>query len=127
MPQTAATLEERIQTLETLIKRFPDIGWQLCIEQLDSGTRFGGYSYRPRWRNDASGAGQPVTWGESHQFRRKALDRVLSWPQHDQKTLRDLVERLSGMPEEDQAKVWDRIDAWADSKADERAKADLGE
>ena len=127
MPQTAATLEERIQALETLIKRFPDIGWQLCIEQLDSGTRFGGYSYRPRWRNDASGAGQPVTWGEFHQFRRKALDRVLSWPQHDQKTLRDLVERLSGMPEEDQAKVWDRIDAWADSKADERAKADLSE
>ena len=31
------------------------------------------------------------------------------------------------MPEEDQAKVWDLIDAWADSKADERAKADLGE
>ena len=127
MPQTAASLEERIQALETLIKRFPDIGWQICIEQLDSGLRSGDYSYRPRWRNDASGAGQPVTRKEMAEFTRKALDLVLAWSKHDQKTLGDLVERVREMPEQDQVKVWDLIDTWADSQADEKAKADLGE
>ena len=33
MPQTAASLEERMMALEVLTKRFPDIGWQICIEQ----------------------------------------------------------------------------------------------
>lgn len=127
MPQTSASLEERVQALEMLVKRFPDIGWQICIEQLASGIRSGDFSYRPRWRNDSSGVGQPVTRKEMIDFTRKTLDLMLTWSQHDQKTLGNLIERLPGMPEEDQAKVWDLIDAWADSKADKKAKADLRE
>ena len=127
MPQTAASLEERIQALETLIKRFPDIGWQICIEQLDSGTRFGDYSYRPHWRNDASGAGQPVTRKEMAEFTRKTLNLSLAWSKHDQKMLGDLVERVKEMPEQDQVKLWDLIDTWAGSEANERAKAELRE
>ena len=128
MPQTAASLEERMKALEMLAKRFPDIGWQICIEQLNDGHRIGTHSYRPRWRSDASGAGQPVsTWKEINEFTRKALDLVLAWPEHDQKTLGDLVERVQGMREEDQAAVWDRIDAWTASEVDDIAKVALGE
>ena len=127
MPQTSASLEERMQALEALVKRFPDIGWQICIEQLNVGTLLGHDSQRPRWRSDASGAGQIVTRKEMAEFNRKALDLALAWSQHDQKTLRDLIERLSGLSEEDQVKVWGLIDAWADSDAAENAKADLRE
>ena len=127
MPQTAASLEERIKGLETLTKNRPVIGWQICIEQLTSGPRFGDYSYRPHWRNDSSGAGQSVTRKEMIDFTRKTLDLMLAWSQHDQKTLGNLIERLSGMPEEDQVKVWDLVDTWADSEADDKAKADLRE
>ena len=127
MPQTAASLEDRVKGLETLTKKRPVIGWQICIEQLETGTRFGNYSYRPRWRSDASGAGQPVDSKEIYKFTRKALDLMLAWSKHDQKTLGNLIERLPGMPEEDQAKVWNLIDTWADSEADDKAKADLRE
>ena len=127
MPQTAAPLEVRIQALEMLTKRFPDIGWQLCIEQLNAHPQLGDYSYRPRWRSDASGAGQPVTAKEISEFTRKALDLVLAWTKHDGKTLGDLVERVQQVPKEDQDKVWDLIDTWADSEADDSAKAGLAE
>ena len=127
MPQTSASLEERMKALETLIKRLPDIGWQICIEQLTLGTRFGDYSYRPHWRNDASGAGQPVTQKEMFKFTRKTFDLMLEWPQHDQKKLGDLIERLPGLPEEDRLKVWDVIDKWSDSETDDRVKAELRE
>ena len=127
IPQTAAPLKGRIQALETLTQRFPHIGWQICIAQLNVGPGFGDYAYRPRWRSDASGAGYSVTWKEMNEFKRKTLALVLSWPRHNQKTLGDLVERLSGMPEEDQTRVWDLIDAWADSETDESAKAGLRE
>src|ERR1019366_10794034 len=65
MPQTAASIEERNIALETLCQRFPEIGWRLCVAQFGQGSAIGHYSSRPHWRNDASGAGQPVkTMGE---------------------------------------------------------------
>ena len=128
MPQTAASLEQRIKAIEVLTERFPDIGWQICIEQLNTALRIGDYSYRPRWRSDASGASQVVTRQEMNRFNRKALDLALAWPKHDGKTLGDLVERIPQMlDQEDQNKVWDLIDRWTNSETDDNAKAILRE
>ena len=127
LPQTAASLEERLAALEMLSRRFPDISWQICIAQLNARHQIAMPSYRPRWRSDASGAGGLATWKEINEAKRKALDLILAWPKHDQRTLGDLVERLQDLAEEDQTLVWDLIDTWADSEADDRAKAGLRE
>jgi hypothetical protein len=126
MPQTAASVEQRVKALEMLTKRFPDVGWGICIEQIKPDSQIGRYSYRPRWRSDASGAGQAVTRKEFYDFTRKALDFLIAWPSHDEKTLGDLVESLQRMPEEDRDKVWDLIDKWS-RNAGELAKAALRE
>ena len=126
-PQTAASLEERIQSLETLTKRFPDVGWQICMEQLDTSPLAASPSYRPRWRGDASGAGHGATGKEIQDFRRKALDLALAWPEHDQKTLGDLVEHLQEMSDDDQESVWNLIDAWVDEETDDNARAEFRE
>ena len=52
---------------------------------------------------------------------------MLTWSKHDEKKLGDLVERVQQMPEEDHDKVWDMIDRWANSEADDSAKASLRE
>jgi len=129
MPQTAASLEDRCKALELLTKRYPDVAWQVCIDQFSPGSRFGDYSYRPHWRSDASGAGQPVgTRKEVYEFARKSLDLALAWPSHDENTLGDLVERLGGMAERDHEILWKLIEGWADNpKTTERAKAALRE
>ena len=127
LPQTAAPLADRIKALEKLTRQFPDIGWQICMAQLYVGDRTGEYSYRPLWRNDASGAGRSVTQAEYHQFMNKVISIVVAWPRHDQNTLGDIIERFPILPEKDQALVWDLIDDWADSEVDENAKADLRE
>lgn len=126
MPQTAASVEQRVKALELLIRRYPDVGWEICIEQITPGPRIGDYSYRPCWRSDASGAGQVVTHQESYEFARKALDFMITWPFHDEKTLGDLIESLQGMLLVDQNKVWDLIDEWSRS-AGEASKAALRE
>ncbi|MQA67265.1 MAG: HigA family addiction module antidote protein [Alphaproteobacteria bacterium] len=126
MPQTAASVEQRVKALEILTRHFPDVAWEICIEQIKPGSRIGEYSYRPRWRSDASGAGQVVTRKEMYDFERKALDFLLAWPCHDEKTLGNLVESLQRMPEEDQAKVWHLVDEWS-RKSSEAAKAALRE
>lgn len=125
-PQTAASVEERGKALALIIRRFPDVGWEICIDQIKPGSRFGSYSYRPRWRSYASGAGQVVTYKERYDFNRKVLDFLFAWHPHDEKTLGDLVESLHGMRDEDQVKVWDLINDWRPN-ADEAAKAELRE
>ena len=127
LPQTSAPLNERAQALEALTKRFPDIGWEICMAQLDAGPQMAFPAYRPRWRSDASGVRRSVTWGEIRAFQRKALDLALAWSEHDHRTLGDLVERVQGLPDEDQARVWAMIAGWAESETDDKAKADLRE
>ncbi|MBS0251174.1 MAG: addiction module antitoxin, partial [Proteobacteria bacterium] len=125
MPQTAATVEQRIMTLEAIAKNFPDIVWAICVEQFDPGSRTGSSNYRPRWRSDASGAGQPVTRREDAQFIRRCVEIALAWPTHNERTLGDLVERLQALSDEHQTAVWDMIDAWASACSDEDKKAQL--
>lgn len=126
-PRTGASLAERMRSLETLTKRFPDVGWRVCVAQLNTRPQFAFPSHRPRWRDDASSTSQGVTREQFEESRLKALDLVLAWPNHDELTLGDLVELIHGLSDEDRIKVWDLIDGWADSEADDKAKARLRE
>ena len=123
MPQTGAPLNDRLRAIETLCRRFPEIGWHICIRQFEAGQQVAFSSDRPRWRNDAAGAGQPPVSGERSQFARKALDLAIQWPTHDRTTLGDLLDRLGAMSNDDRLSVWQRIGEWSQSEADEEAKA----
>ena len=127
MPQTKASFEERMRSLEALAKQFPDIGWRICIEQLNTWPQMVIPIYRPHWRGDAPDAIRPAVTAEACKSIRKALDLVLEWPQHDRSTLGDLVEHVQEMPDNDRTKVWDLIDAWMKSGIDEEDKAGLRE
>lgn len=126
MPQTAASLEQRLKVLDIVIRRFPDIGWKICVEQIEPGPRLGSYNYKPIWRGDASGAGQLVKHKERYTFNRRALDLLIAWPAHNEETLGDLVKSLQGIPVEDQNKIWDQVDSWS-NESTESAKAVLRE
>ncbi|MGC4054933.1 MAG: HigA family addiction module antitoxin [Paludibaculum sp.] len=128
MPQTAANLDERERALEALASKFPVVGWEVCVAQFALRNRIGHYSHRPRWRSDASQAGQPTkTRGEIRRFDRKALDIALSWASHSEKTLGDLIANLQGLPEEDQKTVRTLVEQWAANQADEDRRAILRE
>jgi len=127
IPQTAATIGERLAALEALKKQFPKVVWWICMEQLDEGSRTGSYSCRPRWRNDAFGAGQFAPQEEIIQTCLKAFDIAINWPTQDERTLSDLVERLQNLPDDAQKKVFDLVRDWASRDQDEAAKAMLRE
>jgi len=127
MPQTAASQEQRGKVLAMFTKSFPNVGWDLCIEQIDFGHKIGMNNYRPHWRSDASGAGQVVTtYKEIYDFAHIALELLLAWSPHTEKTLGDLVKSLQYISEEDAKRVWALIDDWSKT-ADEAAKAALRE
>lgn len=128
VPQTAASLGDRKKGIEGLARRFPDVGWQVCMDQLPDGkSQIGHYSSRPRWRSDATGAGGRVTPQERGEFTRHVLNIVHDWPELDVGQLGDLVQRVAWIPRDDQDRVWDRIIAWGQALGDDRAKASLRE
>ena len=127
MPQTAATVDQRNRALETLTKKFPDAGWQACVDQFNPASRVGHFSSKPRWRTDAYDAGEVTTVGEGRQGQRKAVELALDWPAHDEHTLGDLVERLEALSPEHRNWVWELIGAWIDTGPSDTQKAVLRE
>ena len=125
MPQTAAPVGERVEVLKMLAERFPDIGWQLCLSEIRAGPRWAMDNYRPRWRGDAAGVGELARADEIDALMRCAASVLLSWPNHDQTTLGDLVEQIEALPEDQQSVVWHLIDDWTRSQDDEEVKAEL--
>ena len=98
------------------------------MEQLAAGLRDPSSNYRPRWRGDAAGAGQRVSAGESREFMRAALDRVLDWPTgHDASKLGDLVDELGAMPGPDRARVWSLVEAWLAGQPADSEQSELRE
>lgn len=126
MPQTAASPQQRLETLKLLVTEFPEIGWAVCIDHVEPGMSFGTSTFKPRWRNDASGAGEVVTNQEVFQSWRNALDVLIGWPSHNEKTLGGLVKLLEELPEQDELLLWKRIHEWS-QESGEGAKATLRE
>ena len=127
LPQTAASVEHRLSALKLINRKFPEVGWQLCVDQFEPYSRVGDFSCRPKWRTDASGHGYSVTNRDNFLFISQCVEFALDWPLHTENTLGDLVERLQQLSDEHQAKLWERIDAWASKTNDEQAKAKLRE
>ena len=127
MPQTAASLDQRNWALERLTKKFPEVGWQVCADQLDPSSTLGNYSNKPRWRTNAYDAGEVTTVGEAQQGHRKAVELALDWSAHDEHTLGDLVERLETLSPDHRNRVWELIAAWNDTGPTDSQKAALRE
>lgn len=126
MPQTKATLDRRLAGLRYIARKYPHIGWQLCVNQLANSP--GDYNYRPRWRNDAVGAGEPLTDPEEvHVFRREALGILLNWKPQNEETLTDLLVYLRVMNEGDIEKVLHLIDEWSGENPSDEKKVYLRE
>ena len=124
-PQTAASLKKRVKTLRGLCRRYPAIGWDVCIGQLDSRGDSASSNCRPRWRDDKATASPQVSVAERSEFNQEAIRLALNRKEYDEKNLGDLVEHLQQFDPEQQRKVWDLIDRWIDSKPSVDAAAIL--
>lgn len=128
MPQTAATLEERVDLIKKLAEHFPDVAWGICVSQFGDHHSVGDYSHKPRWRPDGFGFGEPLpTWGPIMDFKREMVEMVLNWESHTLSTLTDLVERIHDLDDGYQTRVWTLIETWAKTKASDVDKAAIRE
>ena len=124
-PQTSVPAKERILLLQQLCKKFPDVGWQICIRQINRSNSIAEYSALPRWRAVASNVMTPAGRSERHEFERAAFDLIVNWPDHNARTLGDLIPCLPWMGEDDQSKILDCVARWAQTEPDENERAEI--
>ena len=128
MPQTAASLEERLRAVRFIAEKVPDVGWRLSKALLDPRDQFGSPSHKPRWRNDGYGHGDPVpTMGPIWDFRNGVTEAILSWSEpYRAQMICDLIDILAGLTEEQANRVWRLVQEWA-KHASDQDKAEVRE
>ncbi|MCL6459116.1 MAG: hypothetical protein K6T85_14005, partial [Gorillibacterium sp.] len=121
MPQTTAPLDARISALQLLVKKHPRIAWSVCVEQFRySPSKIGSYSFKPRWRTGAHGAGEPLQSQEIQRFVFKSLEIAIGWQKHDVDTLGDLVSCSGHLRTDYQEQIWDIVEGWNLTANDEQ-------
>ena len=118
MPQTAAPVEQRKAVFDVLVERHPSIAWRIAISQLEQSLKNSPYARKPRWRDYALGAGEPVTNAESRKFVDHCIKTCLSWRSHTRETLADLLMSAERLKIEDLEKLEKRVAEWAESAKD---------
>ena len=127
MPQASAPVDGRISVFNRLLEKFPDVGWELCVEQFSAGPKTGEYNSKPRWRTHGHGHGEPVPLSENWKFILNALEKALGWPDHTEETLSDLVRNFESVQRfELEPELWRLIEDWRGGACEE-AKARLRE
>lgn len=116
MPQTAATHEMRVAMVNMLLNNYPRVGWEICLRQLRDYRRCtGGYNYKPKWRTDGRGFGEPFrTWAPIRAFVDEMEALALNRPSYTVEMLCDLVTKLHLFTPEHQTRVWELIESWHD-------------
>ena len=126
MPQTGASIEQRVDVLRMLVRCFPDVAWDMCIGEIGRGPRFAMDAYRPRWNGDATGAGGTASTDETLAFIEEAWRLLMLW-RHDVSKLGDLVAQVQELDEERQLAVWRLVDEWVEADPNDEDRATLRE
>ena len=125
-PATSINTQERIQLLNVLVKKFPDIGWRICISQFPSRSPQTAFpASKCIWRNNW--AQNTVTHQDVYDFCNAVVEIALTWPTYTFKQLLDLVSHIYGLTTEHQDKIWFLIKDWALNQATESEKVTMRE
>ena len=117
-PQTSVPISELTKVFNCLLEKFSDIGWILCMKQLEQGSSISP-THKPKWRTDGHGHGQPVSEHDCRKFVRNAARKAIDWNPHTEETLADLIQSLdphSKIPFEWWPEVWKLVENWHEDR-----------
>lgn len=97
LPQTSASLDARIQTLEGLARRHPDVSWDLLLSMFSSDSEFGMRSQTPEFRDWATET-TPATRADRLATLQAAGSLVLRFAKADPARWEQIVPNLDRLP-----------------------------
>jgi hypothetical protein len=101
LPQTLASVEQRLAAVKKVTEEYPDVGWKLLLAILPEGHQTGSYNPKPVWRNwfDKEWTGE-VTRHEMMKQVVNYADLAVKCAVENVHRLDELVERWDHLPRE---------------------------
>jgi transcriptional regulator with XRE-family HTH domain len=107
LPQTGASLEERLKVLDVIRRRYPKAAWKLMLGILPSGHDTLTPAAKPRWRDLAPEAVEDVTYAVVHKGAYEIASRLLDDSGRDVERWAAVLKRLGNFP--DRNRVIERL------------------
>ncbi|HUF69219.1 MAG TPA: hypothetical protein VMM79_11315 [Longimicrobiales bacterium] len=76
-PGTSATIDQRLQVVDLIRRREPEVGWNLLLQLIPSGHESATRTHSPRWRSWRPEEEQGVTYGDIGHAVRELARRAL--------------------------------------------------
>ena len=113
-PHTYATLEQRLEAIDTLIRREPEIGWKLLISLMPRGHDFCSPTYKPRWRQLSNKTDNRVTIKEYIESISAIVGKILKNVGKDGKKWAEIMEHYSDLPPQEREKILRELSSLVD-------------
>lgn len=110
-PQTAGTIEERLEALDLLAKRKPAVAWTLLRGLVEQGDDHASPGSKPRWRDYDSSQIKEITYGDIDRQVAWAAGRLLSLASSDTARWEELLKDFARLP----AAVQEATQQWLDT------------
>ena len=120
LPQTAATVEQRIAALDVLIDRETKAAVRLLDALTNTGHDLAHHTARPKWRDDDSGAGYGATGAECYTMLTAAADRHLLLAKQDAQQIAALVRKYPDFDDGRRKIVVDLLNSLNDRSDEEK-------
>lgn len=108
-PQTDASLEERLEVLDVLIERNPEIGWDLLIELMPKNHDIGRPISKTVWRQLSEKTELRVTMAERYKSVEEVIDRLLTHVGYDGQRWIKMLDNFPALPVDGRKRIIEQL------------------
>lgn len=125
LPQTNATLEERLKVIDRLLRTVPDAAWSLMLDTLPKSMDTGSYNPKPKWRDFPASDPQDRTYALIDRGTRALTDRLIANAGTDPKRWVELIQHLGSVPPDIRTVAFSKLSATAAEISDDQARNEI--
>lgn len=126
-PGTSATLEQRLQVLDRIIEREPEIGWTLLMSLMPKSHESSFGTHEPKWKDFNRSHREPLTRGGMRAAYQQYIDRALLHAGSEPDRWKKLIGIYPMVSETDQEAVEKGLQGLAETGLAEGARKELWE
>jgi hypothetical protein len=122
LPHTYASLENRLEAIDRLIIREPEVGWDLLVALMPRSHDSCTPTHKTRWRQFSEKTDYPITVTEHYKGIKAIIDRVLTQIDYDGHRWMQILETFSALPPEQRRRVLEQLSSCANKISDGRSE-----
>lgn len=122
LPHTYASLEKRLEAIDTLIERESEIGWELLTALMPRGHDSCSPTHRPRWRRFSEKTENTITIAEHWESIKAITERLLLHVGNDGHRWTKMLEDFSALPPEQRQRIIEQLSSCIDKFSNGRSE-----